>query len=137
MATTILNLDALIPEERSVRYKNAEHILQITSTESYLKVLKARKKLGALAPDDEIGQTELAVDLLVLALPTIPRSDIMHLPLNAMMHLVNIVTGEMDMVDNGADITAEQLARGEMIDVTESADGAGLGESTLALSSPA
>lgn len=132
MAATIINLDEMIPEDRIVRFKGQDHKLEIATTETYLKVLKARKKLGGVPDDDEVAQTELALDMLVMALPSIPRNELMRLPLKAMMKLVDVVQNEMDI----ADVTGTPDEQ-KMIDVTPNGkEMQPLGESTLASSSP-
>src|SRR5262249_30771089 len=132
MPITVINLDEFIPEERAVIYKGKEHILHITSTESYLKVLKTRKKLAHVKDDDELAQTEIAIELITLALPTIPKEDIVKLPLGAMMRLVDIVQREMDLADvppadGKGEPTNGKVIEGEVV---------GVGESTLPSLSP-
>lgn len=98
MAKKIVNLDALIPDDETVvLYKGQEHPLNVATTETYLKVLRQRQKIARINKDDELAMTEQAIDLLVLVLPSLPRNDLMRMPIVALMALVDEVMGTLDL----------------------------------------
>lgn len=103
----ILDLDALIPDKKFVKFRGEDHEMTATTTETYLKIVRAQRALAKLGKDaDEEEQTKFAVDLISLAIPTIPKDVLMGLPLNANMKLVEVIqkemTADMDKVGNDA-----------------------------------
>jgi hypothetical protein len=111
--TVILNLDELIPEDKFVKWKGKDHLLDASSTETYLKILGARKKLVAVREDDEEAQVEFALKMIVLALPTIPRDELIRLSPKAIMRLVDVIQKEMEL--DGEEGTGQPAAPGEAI----------------------
>lgn len=122
----ILNLDELIPEEKFIQFRGEQHKMVAATTDTYLKIVRAQKVLAKLGEKaDEEEQTKFAVDLIALAIPTIPRDVLMELPLAANMKLVDVIQREMT-----ADMeAASETANGE--------GGPGSGELTLVELSPA
>jgi hypothetical protein len=117
----IINLDQLIPEGKSVIFSGEDHSLDIGSVESYLKVLQAQRALDNVK-GDEAAQTEFAVELVSLALPTIKKVDLLRLPLAVMMKLVTIIQDQMTegMEDEVGANEECGLGKGELILVASS-----------------
>ena len=90
----IIDLDALMPEKYSIRLDGKDHDLSATTTEMYLKILKAKKKLGTT--DDEVSQTEMSIELITLALPSIPRERLLKLPIPLLMRITKAIDDQME-----------------------------------------
>lgn len=94
----IINLDALIPESHTIILDGDEHVVQAASVEAYLRVLKARGRLKNVSTEAE--QVELAVEMIVIAVPTLERERLMKLPIRALMAVAELV---MDQMRDGED----------------------------------
>jgi len=126
MAKKIINLDALIPDDTTIIiYQGQEHVIAAATTETYLKVIEQRGKLSSVAPNDEAAMTKQAIDLLCLVIPTLKRDDVLKMPIDVLMKLVDLV---MERIN--------QQTTGDAAPLTASDEEVIEGESTLPLFSP-
>ena len=117
--TTLLNLDELIPEAQYVQFRGEKHLMVAATTETYLKIVRAQKKLSASSERaDEEEQAKFAIELISLAIPSIPREELMKFPLAVNMKLVEVIQNEMtkDMEEASPGSTKEGgHGQGELI----------------------
>ncbi len=89
MATELLNLDLLIPEDKFITFRGEKHPVTPLSAKHYLTLSRERKR-WANEPEDYVN-TRQSIDLLALAIPTIGLEVLENLPLPAVMALARAV----------------------------------------------
>ena len=89
----IINLDELIPDTQYVLLDGTEHAVEPASVDMYLTVMKKRSRMKEA--DTELEQMTQAIDLIVLACPTITRARLGKLPLRALTKLADIIQEQM------------------------------------------
>lgn len=89
MAAELLNLDALIPEERFITFRGEKHLVNPLSAKHYLTLSRERKRM-VNEPEDYVN-TRQSIDLLALAIPTLGLDVLENLPLPAVMALARAV----------------------------------------------
>lgn len=97
----IVNLDELIPDTQYVVLDGKEHAVEPASVDMYLSVMKRRQRMKNA--DTELEQMEQAVELIVLACPTISRERLGKLPLRALTKLADIIQEQMSDEAEGED----------------------------------
>lgn len=108
----VINLDALIPESHTIILDGVEHAVEAASVEAYLRVLKTRGRLKNVSTEAE--QVELAVEMIVVAVPTIQRERLMRLPIRALMAVAELVMDQMRDGEDDSDISdSGESAEGE------------------------
>lgn len=108
----VINLDALIPESHTIILDGVEHTVEAASVEAYLRVLKTRGRLKNVSTEAE--QVELAVEMIVVAVPTIQRERLMRLPIRALMAVAELVMDQMRDGEDDSDISdSGESAEGE------------------------
>lgn len=96
MGTVVMDLDQLIPDEKTVIWKKQEHVVRYTSAEMFLNLIKYQKKLGTMDDEDQEKQTQVTVEFIHMAVPTIPRNDLLTLPIAVLMRLAKLIEQEME-----------------------------------------
>lgn len=92
----ILDLDAILPEAQFVRLDGIDHPISVTSVEMYLQILKQRDKLDvAEKQNNEYAQTILAIDMIIMAAPSLKKERLMKLPLQALLKLTQLIESQL------------------------------------------
>jgi len=94
----VIDLDELIPQTQRIKLDGKEHDVVPPSVEMYLKVMKARQRMKNA--DTEIEHIEQAIELIVLAVPTISRDRLVRLQIQPLNRLADIV---MEMMSDGSE----------------------------------
>lgn len=97
----VINLDALIPDTQFVILDGKEHAVAPASVDMYLAVMKRRSRIKNA--DNDLEQMEQAIELIVLACPTISRQRLGELPLRALTALADIIQEQMAEEAEGED----------------------------------
>jgi len=107
--TRILNLDDFLPPELGIRYKGVYHTVLPVNTENWLRMLQKnqelirhvqkRKKNGDQPVDVlESQEQEMigTINMLCEVCPTLPREDLMAMPLIALQKFSEMVMNAMN-----------------------------------------
>jgi hypothetical protein len=96
----LLDLDELVRTPHYIRYKGEDHVIHEPSVESYLKILLAKRKhlRESGGVDDEYVQVQQAAGLVIDAIPTIPRDDLLKMGIAKLMLITDAIqkAGEPD-----------------------------------------
>ena len=102
----MINLDAMIPESRQVQFKGKVYELSPSTVEMYLTVTRQKRNYRNAETEEQMIQQGLA--LVELSCPSIPKDELMKLPVKAIMSLINAVTEMMD-VQAGEDAPKDEV----------------------------
>ena len=97
----IINLDELIPDTQYVVLDGQEHPVEPASVDMYLTVMKRRSRMKNA--DTDLESMEQAIELIVLACPSIDRNRLGKLPLRALTKLADIIQEQMSEEVEGED----------------------------------
>lgn len=102
-----LKLDDLLPEAAVVELDGMEHPIVAQSVEAFLQFMKRRGQLeeAAEATDATPVLIEQNIELILIAVPSIPKERLMRLPFRALMSLVEFIGEEMT---GGMTVTSEE-----------------------------
>jgi hypothetical protein len=89
----IIDLDKLIPETQYVKLDGEEHAVEPASVDMYLQVMRKRTRMKSA--DTDLEQMEQAIELIVLACPSLSRDRLGRLPLRALTALADIIQEQM------------------------------------------
>ena len=100
----------MLPEDRFIRLDGKDHPLRTPSTAMYLKAIKGKKVRKD--SDDIESQTQMSIDLITMAAPSIPRERLIELPLPMLTRIsdsIDEMFNEMTAAANdGKPVIAEE-----------------------------
>ena len=107
----IVNLDELIPDIQYIILDGQEHPVNPPSVDTYLIVMRKRRKMKE--EDDELAQTEQAIDLITMSCPGVSRERLGQLPLRALTALVDMIQEMMSTEVEGENAPEPEADTGE------------------------
>lgn len=90
-----LNLDELAPTNRTITLKGKDYPVQEMTVENFIETTKAGEKMEAeKAPISE--QVSQSVAMILRYSPTIPREDLVKLPMAKLTTIMKFIRGDLD-----------------------------------------
>lgn len=110
MNMKVLNLDGFAQVKRRLALKGKNHDVLETNVQQFIDNLKAAEDLEATSektPETLSRQVQASVDAILQSVPTMPREDLVTLPIEALSAIMKFIRGEMD-----PDVTGSPKAEG-------------------------
>lgn len=99
----LLDLDAIKPEvKRAIKINGVIHEIKPITLGDYIENTKRVQELAAMEVHDPVKETEILIDMLLRAFPTVEREDLMKLPLETLTRLNELtvqITGEAQVTE--------------------------------------
>ena len=116
--TKILNLDAFVEEHepKKIVWKGEEFEVVGVTGKAYLRFLRMQQNLQRKQRNnDEAAQFELSIEMIILAVPNLEqyRDDLLELPLNQLLKLVEFVSEELGVDTSTVAVDAQGVETSE------------------------
>lgn len=92
----ILNLDEMVPEERTLIHKGVEHEVGKLTLGDYLRFQKANEEY--VKAGNEMDKMQYGLKAVRLVIPTLPEEEVAGLHLSQLMALMDFVTEAMGVI---------------------------------------
>ena len=104
MSTKFINLDELVSEKISIRFKGVDHELKTVTVEDFIVNIKEIQEIGT-APGME-REIELTMNLLCRAFPTMTRDLFVSMTMDQMQKLTELAHNNNGQTASNADADA-------------------------------
>lgn len=95
MPIKYLNLDELATApQRFLKFQGVEHAIVEQTVDGFIEATRLVEELNAQAEQDMIGQLDVTIKLIMLAVPTIDASALKSRPLATLGRIARFVRGE-------------------------------------------
>lgn len=111
----VLNLDGFAQVKRQLELKGKKHDVKETSVQQFIDNLAAAEALEAKGEKTkEVLSRQIAasVDAILESVPTMPREDLVGLPIEALTAIMKFIRGEMDPEVKPTEVPAADQAEG-------------------------